>query len=76
MTKQEILELIKEAKELGLTEITVGDIHMKFNTHPENTPKKGDITPEIELNAEDLVAKMNPYDELTDEEIQSKIDSG
>ena len=69
MTKQEILELIKEAKELGLKSIKIGDIAVEFNSVEESTPKKGYITPQQELEADDLVKPISPLDELSFEEI-------
>jgi hypothetical protein len=69
MTKNEILELIKEAKELGLKSIKIGDISVEFNSVEETTKKAIENNLSGELEAKDLVAPPNKYDELTDEEI-------
>lgn len=69
MTKQEILELIKDVKELGLKSIEIEGIKVEFtnNTQTDSVGKNSKVPDD--QKAEDLVAKPNPYDELTDEEI-------
>lgn len=66
MTKQELLEFIKEAKALGLKSIEVDGVKVEFNDGNQKEPLAQDAR---DLDAKDLVAPPNPYDELTDEEI-------
>lgn len=67
MTKQEILDLVKECKDLGLKSIEI-DGH-KFEFH-DNIPTTKEIKEDSsELTYEQLISKPSPYDELTDEEI-------
>lgn len=68
MTKQEILELIKEAKALGLKSLEVDGMKVEFNSN-DKTPSQQPATVQEELTAEELVAKPGPLDEYTDEEI-------
>lgn len=69
MTKQEILDLIKDAKELGLKSIEIEGIKVEFtnDTQTSQMGKIGEIPDD--QKAEDLIAKPSPYDELTDDEI-------
>ncbi len=70
MTKQELLELIKESKDLGLHSLKIDGVEFEFETsnkQPQNIPVSDDIGNILE--AKDLVALPNKYDELTDDEI-------
>ncbi len=68
MTKQELLELIIAAKELGLKSLEVDGVKVEFNTN--ESVKNRYLEGEQEtLEAKDLVAPISKYDELTDEEI-------
>lgn len=69
MTKQEIFEIIKEAKELGLRSIEIDGIKVEFNDSNKNDQKRYLEPSEVTPEAKDLVAPPSPYDELTDEEI-------
>lgn len=73
MTKQEILDLIKDARDMGLKSIEIEGIKVEFNSNPSSIQKPAENRPETmnnsEVLAEDLVAKPNPFDELTEEEI-------
>lgn len=69
MTKQEILELIKDAKELGLKSLEVDGIKVEFTNDTQSDQVGKDSKIPDDQKAEDLIAKPNPYDELTDDEI-------
>lgn len=62
MTKAEALELIKEAKSLGLKSIEIDGLKVEFNSSEIPIIKE-------DINDEELVAPMSKYDQLTDEEI-------
>lgn len=68
MTKEEIIELIKEAKELGLKSLKIGDILVEFNIEHSNEKVSPTIYKE-HLKDEELVAPLSKLDQLTDEEI-------
>lgn len=64
MTPKQTIQLIKEAKEMGLPEIRIGDIYVKFDQ------PKAAAQPVPELKPEDIVKPMSVLDELSPEEIQ------
>ncbi len=71
MTKQELLELIKESKELGLRSLKIDGVEFEFETSSKQSQllPVNDETSNIVVEAKDLVALPNKYDELTDDEI-------
>lgn len=69
MTKTELLDFIKEAKELGLKSIEIDGVKIEFIENPQKVIKQDNIDPNIELKPEDIVVPMSKYDQLTDEEI-------
>lgn len=71
MTKTEVLELIKEAKELGVSSLKVDGVEIEFSREQSaDIPKKKVSENETaDLQAKDLVAPPSPFDILTDQEI-------
>lgn len=66
MTPKETLELIQQLKEMGADSIEVNGVKVNFTKVDTKITTK---TSENDLTAEELVAKPNKYDELTDDEI-------
>ena len=71
MTKDEILQLIKDTKELGLKSLEVDGVKIEFGDVEVVTKSENhdNIVTDEEPKAEDLVVPPSPYDQLTDEEI-------
>lgn len=68
MITPEILELLKQAKELGVKKVEINGMKFEFEdkleaSAPESVPN------DQELTYKDLVAAPSPFDELTDEEV-------
>lgn len=67
MTKLEILEFIKEAKELGLKSIEIEGVKVEFG-EPSQPVEVNAVEPE-ELTAKDLMASLDKFEEISEEEI-------
>lgn len=63
MTKQEIIEFIKETKELGLKSIEVDGVKVEFSD------KQQSLKVNESIEDKDLVADLPKWEQLTDEEI-------
>lgn len=62
MTPKQIIKLIKEARDMGLPEIRIGDIYVRF----DKVSEAAQGVPE--LKAEDIVKPLGAFDDLTTEE--------
>ena len=69
MTKEEILQIIKDLKEMGAKRIEVEGIIIEFNEELKSEHKPKELSDPIEPEYKDLIASPSPFDELTDEEI-------
>ena len=69
LTKDEILELIQKAKELGLQNIEVDGFKASFSPITPTKPT-APSEPNVELKAEDIVTPESAFNSLSDEEIQ------
>lgn len=70
MTKDEMIEAIQLAKDMGAKSVEVNGMKIEFPaivTRPKVDEKL--LEDEITIDPKDLVAPPNPYDELTDEEV-------
>lgn len=65
MTKKKRLELLQEARDMGMAEITIDNVHYKLGKTEEQKPM-------LELTEEQVKALVNPMsllDDLSEEEI-------
>lgn len=67
MTPKQQMNLIKQAKELGLASIKIGDVEIVFAKDQTATHKTHAVP---DLEAKDILAPPSPFDDLTEEEIQ------
>lgn len=70
MTKDEMIEAIQLAKDMGAKSVEVNGIKIEFPViiTKSKTDEKS-VDDEITIDPKDLVAPPSPYDELTDEEV-------
>lgn len=66
MTPKQQMNLIKQAKELGLASIKIGDVEIVFS-QDRTEQKINNAVPDLE--AKDILAPPSPFDDLTDEEV-------
>lgn len=59
------MDLIRQAKELGLSSIKIGDVELFFTPRVEQKV----AGPVPEAKAEELITPPSPFDDLTEEEI-------
>lgn len=64
MQTQEILELVKQAKELGVKKVSINGIDFEFGEVTVSKPIEVNT-----VNEKELVAKPDKYSEMTDEEV-------
>lgn len=64
MTPKKMMALIKEAKEMGLPEIRIGDVYVKFDSPAPIA------TAVPELKAEELIKAMSHFDMPTEDELK------
>lgn len=70
MTKDEMIEAIQLAKDMGAKSVEVNGMKIEFPTLVTK-PKVDEklLEDEITIDPKELVAPPSPYDELTDEEV-------
>lgn len=65
MTPKQQMNLIKQAKDLGLASIKIGDVEIVFSK--DRTEQKTHAVPDLE--AKDILVPPSPFDDITEEEI-------
>lgn len=63
MTKQERLEIINDAKEMGLTSVTIDGVKYEWSVTSRA------YGPVLDTDASDLIKEMSPFDGLSEEDI-------
>lgn len=66
MTPKQQMNLIKNAKNLGLASIKIGDVEIVFSK--DRIEQTNNAVPDLE--AKDILTPPSPFDNLTDEEVQ------